>query len=386
MIAVCVLAVTFVVGGIGVAAIAYLLLAIYFTASYPVVSCPHSRNAERFQPAVTILKPLCGTEPRLYECLRSFCVQDYAEMQIVFGLADEFDPARLVVERLIAEFPERDLTLVIDGASSAANPKVGNLINMMRAAKHQMVAVSDSDVLVGPDCLSSVVNELADPDIGAVTSLYRARAERNLASQLGALYIHDWFIPSTFVDAGMRGVDFCFGPLSVMRKRALDAIGGFEALANYLADDFMMGKLIAAAGYRVTLSTHPVYTIVAEPDIASLIRHEVRWGRTVHSAQPLDHAMTLVTLALPLPILGFLINPSPVMGALILGIGGLRLIQHELTRLKLDLERDGSAWMLPLREFLCFGIWAMSLTGRTVSWRDRHYSVARGGELVAAQV
>jgi ceramide glucosyltransferase len=329
--------------------------------------------------AVTILKPVCGAEARLYECLKSFCVLNHAPLQIIFGVGDHEDPAIPVVRRLIEEFPALDLSLVVDSAIHGTNLKVGNLINMYRSAKHEVVIVSDSDTEVAPDCLKSVLAPFADDAVGAVTCLYKAAPSRNLASDLGALFVNDWFLASAVVDAGMREAAYCFGPVTAIRREALEAMGGFGMLAFHLADDFMLGRLVAATGYKVRLADY-VPDIVVDESFASLLRHELRWARTVRTVKPGEHFMSSAMELLPLVAL--LLLPFPHWGWPVLGVVmALRVVLHFLVRRRFGITSPARPWLLSLRECLCFGIWLASYRSSHVSWRERDFVIAPGGKL-----
>jgi len=369
--------------GLAVASATFLILALWRVATSHFDTLPIQPHgaATDFRPPVTVLKPLCGREPRLYECLRSFCEQDYPDMQIVFGVGDSEDDAIPVVERLIAEFPGRDLALVVDGGMHGSNFKVGNLVNMARLAKHDIVVVSDSDTLVAHDCLAQVVMPFADDATGAVTCLYKAAPAAGLASKLGALFINDWFLSSAVVDARMRDVAYCFGPLSAVRRTALDAIGGFAALSSQLADDFMMGRLIAAAGYKVRLS-HVVPSTIVSENFRSLFWHELRWARTVKAVKPGEHFLSVVME--PLPLLAALLLPYPRLGgwAILGAVIMLRVALHYLLRARFRFDYPACPWLLPLRECLCFAVWAAGFLGSNIRWRHRRFAIGSGGELI----
>lgn len=360
---------------------AYLLLAMWRVATSRFETAPEQPSAPAFLPPVTVLKPLCGAEPRLYECLRSFCEQDYPELQIVFGVGDSGDGAIPVVKRLIAEFPGRDLALVIDGGVHGSNLKVGNLVNMARLAKHDIIAVSDSDILVTRDCLARFVTPFADASIGAVTCLYKAAPSSGLASKLGALFINDWFLPSAMVDAGMRDVTYCFGPLSAVRRDALESIGGFTRLASQLADDFMMGHLIAASGYKVRLSHVVPSTVVAE-NFRSLFWHELRWARTVKTVKPGEYFLSVMME--PLPVVAALLLPYPFLGgwAVLAAVVMLRVALHCLLDARFRFDYPICPWLLPLREGMCFAVWVASYLGSDIRWRHRRFSIGSDGELI----
>jgi len=359
------------------AATGYLVLALWRVSHSGFERAPRAA----FQPPVSILKPLCGNEAQLYECLRSFVDQDYPEPQVIFGVADTKDTAIPVVRRLIAEFPDRDLTLVVDGTIHGTNLKVGNLVNMARHAKHDVIVVSDSDTRIGRDGLAQVVAPLADPATGAVTCLYKASPVGGLASQLGAMFVNDWFLSSAVVDAGMREIAYCFGPVSALRRDALDAIGGFAVLGNHLADDFMMGRLVAASGYKVQLSRAVPHTVVCE-SFGSLFRHELRWARTVKAVKPGEHFMSMVTC--PLPLLLVLLLPHLALGggAILAGVVSLRIALHYALRVRFDFDSPAVPWLVPLRECLCFAVWAASFCGSNIRWRHRDFLIGTGGLLL----
>ncbi len=331
-------------------------------------------------PAVTVLKPICGAEPQLYECLHSFCDLDYEPLQIIFGVGDPSDPAIAIVNRLIAEFPDRDLKLVIDSTIHGTNLKVGNLINMYPFARHDVIVVSDSDTEVARDCFAGLMAPLADPKTGAVTCLYKGAPAPGTPSALGALFVNDWFLASAVVDAGMRGVEYCFGPVTAVRRDALEAMGGFGMLAYHLADDFTMGRMIAAAGYKVELADYVPDIMVVET-WSSLFSHELRWARTVRTVKPGEHFMSGIME--PLPLLMLLLLPFPHFGGwAALGlVMSLRIVLHYLVRHRFAITTPARPWLVPLREFICFGVWLASYRSTHVSWRERDFVIAPGGRL-----
>jgi ceramide glucosyltransferase len=345
---------------------------------------PRSPKIAEAPPPVSVLKPVCGAEPELYRCLRSFCTQDYPEFQLIFGVGAADDPAIAVIERLIAEFPERDVALVVDDRLHGTNLKVSNLINMDGVAKHDILVVSDSDTIARPDCLRRVVAPLSDPATGAVTCLYKGQAQPGFASLLGALYINDWFLSSAIVDSGLRDVAHCFGPVTALRRAALEAAGGFRRLAFHLADDFLLGRHIAAAGYRVRLSDYIVDMVVAET-FSSLFRHELRWARTVRALKPAEHFLSVVTKPLPLLLLLLLPRPSFLGIVELAMVLCLRVCLHVAVARRFLPGGRLSPWLVPLRECLCFFVWAASFFGSSILWRRRRFLIGRDGILVPLQ-
>ncbi|CAA7617067.1 bacteriohopanetetrol glucosamine biosynthesis glycosyltransferase HpnI [Magnetospirillum sp. SS-4] len=333
-------------------------------------------------PPLSVLKPLCGAEPRLYECLRSFCDQDYPDFEIVFGVREGDDPAVTVVERLRRDFPDLSITLVSDGRLHGANLKIGNVLNIMTACRHDLLLVSDSDVEVGRDCFRAMVADMAQSDVGAVSCIYKGYPTRGWVSVLGALNINGWIVPSVLLDRALNGVDASLGPAMLLRRQALDAIGGFEAVADYLAEDHEIGERLAGAGWAVRLSAHTVHTMVHEESLSTLFRHEVRWAHTVRAVRPLDHLLTVVTCVLPLLLALHVFHPT-WWGGLLLGLYLLlRLALDRAVRVRFAIVRPAPFWMVPLREILCFAVWFWSIFSRRVVWRGQPYALKRGGRLV----
>ena len=328
-------------------------------------------------PPVTILKPLCGAEPETYECLRSFCAQDYPEFQIIFGLRYATDPALAIVARLQQEFPHRDLQVIIDRRRHGGNAKVSNLINMMPAARHAVLILADSDVRVSPDYLAHIVPPLLDRAVGIVTCPYRGVARPGLWSLLGSMYINEWFMPSVRVAAAGGSQAFASGVTIGIRAPVLARIGGFAAIANELADDFRLGQLTRRLGLRTVLSDVEVETIVGERTLRDLVMHETRWLRTIRALRPVSYGSLVLTFGLPVTALDALWTRG---APLALGILGVALLARIL--LHLTVRRRGSLWrvlLVPLRDFLNVGLWGWGFVTRRVRWRDQAYRISSGG-------
>jgi ceramide glucosyltransferase len=332
-------------------------------------------------PAVTILKPLCGDEHELYECLRSFCDQDYAQFQIVFGVADGADPAAEVVGRLQREFPKLDLKLVVDRRQHGSSRKVSNLMNMMPLARHDFLVISDSDVRVPREYLSRIVPPLLDPDVGIVTCPYRGVPRRGLWSLLGSMFINDWFIPSVRVAALSGSRAFAFGVTIALRRQVLAGIGGFAAIANQLADDYRLGELTRSRGLRTVLSDVVVETCVDERSFSSLAHHELRWLRTIRAVRPFGYGLSFITFSVPVALLGCAISRGAWPAIVLLAVTALgRIVLHLRVRgTASGIARDFA--VLPLREALSLLLWAWGFVTRRVHWRDDRLRVTRDGSV-----
>ncbi len=375
--------VSVVLGMLVSAALAYTILALWQVRKFRVAAL--DLDVLSAWPAISVLRPLCGAEPRLYESLRSFFEQDYPDFHLVFGVRDRSDPAMAVVERLRLEFPHRDVTMIVDARVHGANLKVSNLINMIGASRHSLLVIADSDVFAQKDTLRRMAVMMSKSQVGAVTSLYTGVDTGSFASRLGAMFINDWFLPSALVDVSLNGVDGCYGPLTAIRRSVLEDIGGFTSLANFLAEDNRMGRLVRAKGLTLELYPVPVPTMVNAGRVSDLFRHELRWARTVRSCRPKDHILSLVMFPLPVLILLLALDPS-VVGASLIGMHlFLRMALNVLIRQKIPATGVASPLWVPVRECFCFAVWVLSLRGNLVLWRGTEYRLVGDGSVVPVQ-
>jgi ceramide glucosyltransferase len=328
---------------------------------------------------VTLLKPLCGAEHELYECLRSFCDQDYPRFQIVFGVSDPDDPAIGVVARLTREFPRVDIQIAIDHRRHGTSRKVSNLINMMPLARHDLLVISDSDVRVDRDYLPRILAPLADPAVGVVTCAYLGRPRPGLWSLLGCLFINDWFTPSVRVAAMFGSRAFAFGATVAIRRHVLKRIGGFASIANQLADDYRLGDLTRAIGLKTVLSDVVVETCVDEPSFRELVRHELRWLRTIRTVRPVGYSLSFVTFGVPVAAAGCLLAGWGLPAVTLLTVTATARIMLHLRARGGHFPRASLLMVLPLRDVLSLSLWVCSYATRRVQWRDDSFNVARDG-------
>ena len=362
---------------------AYLILAAIAVARFAGQRAAPNSSSE----PVTVLKPLHGAEAGLYENLRSFCEQSLASYQVVFGVRDAADHAIAVVRRLIAEFPEKDLALVIDSRVLGTNLKVSNLENMLAVAKHEILVIADSDMLVTPNYLAAVTAPLSAPENGLVTCLYRGRPLAGLWPQLGAIHVNYGFLPSALVGEWTRPATACFGATMALRRATLREIGGFSPLRDQLADDYALGAAVRRLGKRIVLSPHLVDTVVSEQSFAALMRHELRWTRTIRLLAPLGYAASIITHPVALACVAVALSafsPSlfvPMAAVLALALT-CRLAMVGVAARALRLP-PVPLLLVPLRDLLSFAVFVVSFLGNSVRWRDRSFRVAADGRLVA---
>jgi len=343
-----------------------------------------SRPTPATQPPVTVLKPLCGAEPGLYELLRSFCQQNYAQFQIVFGTLDAADPALAIVARLAREFPDLPIDTVVNPQRHGHNNKSNNLINMLAAARHPVVLIADSDIQVGADYLTTVTAPLQDATVGLVTCLSRDVPTPRLWSRLGAMYNNEWYFPSVMLAWLFGHQGYASGQTLCLRRTTLDAIGGLRAIVDHLADDYRLGELVRAQGLRIVLSPYELRAKHDEPDFHSLTRHELRWMRTLRVIRPLCLAMIFLTFSLLLACIGLPLlaaaGPIRPAGWALFGLTVLaRLGLHVVYRLHRDRPLFEDLHLVPLRDLLIFGIWCQNFFCRRVTWRGNRFDVDATG-------
>jgi ceramide glucosyltransferase len=291
----------------------------------------------------------------------------------VFGVRDPQDPAIGVVERLARRFPALDMQLVVDPHVHGGNLKVSNLVNMMAAAKHPWLVLADSDIAVGPDYLERVTRPLADPGVGVVTCLYRARAVGSRSDfwpRLGAGFIDTWFAPSVRVASSAGSTDFAFGASIALRAATLRAAGGFEALKDCLADDFRLGELTRRLRLRTVLSDVNVRTDVTEDSLRALWSRERRWMQTIRSLNPLGYGFCFITFTLPMLALGLWLAPTTFNWTVAL-LGGAARVGLHWRRPAPGVPPPGHAAYAPLRDCLLLLEWLSAFAGSTTRWR-RH--------------
>ena len=335
-------------------------------------------------PGVTILKPLRGVGPGLYDDLASFCDQSYpGTVQILFGLQDAADAAIAVVNKLIAERPGCDLELIVQHApASGLNPKVANLIGLQRHIRHDVVILADADIAVARDYLCKTVATLGLPDVGAVTYLYRGVPRGDLWARLASMGIDYHFLPNVLVGLKLGLARPCFGSTIALRRETLAAIGGFDAFLDYLADDNAIGEAVRATGMKVAIPSIVLAHACSEQNAAELLRHELRWARTVRAVNPSGYAGSVVTHPLPFAVVGAALGGFGVLGATMIAMA-------IACRLVLQLQVDHTLrvspmrwWLGPARDLLTFAVYVASFFVDVVSWHGRHYKVRADGTLV----
>jgi ceramide glucosyltransferase len=328
---------------------------------------------------VSILKPVYGRDPGFYSAIRSHAVQQYPEFEILFGVHAADDPAASDIQRLMSEFPSISMRLIVC-PSDTPNPKVGTLADLAKEARYSVLIVNDSDITVPDGYIQDVSAPLSDAAIGLVTCLYRAEA-RDWPSRFEALAVATDFAPSTLVAPWFGVSEFGLGSTLAFRKVDLERIGGFRAIADYLADDYQLGRKLHSIGLRNVISQVVVSTRLSAESWSGAWRHQLRWARTIRLSRGGGYAGLPVTFATLWALLAAMFGLWPAT----LGLLAIRLAMAV-----------GCGWgtlgspdvlkyfyLIPLRDLWGVAVWAVALFGHTVEWRGRQLRLDREGKIMA---
>ncbi len=340
------------------------------------------------RPPVSLLKPLCGLEPNLEANLESFFAQDYPRFEIVFGTHNEQDPALAVARVLQARYPQIPVKFIVSGEPDRPNAKVCSLEKMVSAASFDYLVISDSDVHVQANYITEVVRPLADEQVGLVTCLYRGVPTSGIWSRLEAIGMSVEMTAGVIVANLLEGMRFALGPTMALRRQVLAEIGGIGTLANYHADDYVLGERVYESGRRVVLSSHVIDHLALRQRFRDSAAHQVRWMKSTRFSRPKGHLGTALTFAVPFGVLGLfagLASRHEILGLCLFGWAVLnRMIMSVaagwgVVRDRLAL-RD--CWLYPIRDLMGFFFWIASYMGATVVWRQRCYRLLPGGGML----
>jgi len=362
-------------------AIFYYCYAIYTAIDF--FSCTTKIEPD-FHPPITILKPVCGLDSDDYENLASFCQQDYPEYQIIFGVRDGQDPSVDVIKEIISKFPDIDIQLIVSDRIIGTNLKVSNLANTVASAKYPILLIADSDIRVGSDYLRRIIQPMRDPTVGVVTCLYRSLTHGWLAI-VEALWISTEFHPSVLVARKLEGMKFALGSTILIKKDALEAIGGFLAIADYLADDFQLGNLPAQVGYKVVLSDYIVDHVLATQSINDLINRQTRWAYCQRVSRPWGYLGLIFTQGTATSLLFLMITEGSMLGWTSLGITWTtRLMMGWIVGVRSlkDPVAKKFLWLAPLRDLISSALWCYSFGGNVIEWRGQRLKLTKGGKMV----
>lgn len=333
-------------------------------------------------PRISILKPLKGTDPEMYESFRSHCLQDYPEYEIIFGVSDPNDPAIHSVKRLQREFPNRRIELLLCSKMLGTNVKVSNLSHMLDAARYDYLLVNDSDIRVEPAYLRRVTAPLADAQVGLVTCLYRGVPAATLGSRLEALGVSTDFCAGVLVARQLEGgVRFGLGSTLAFRRSELEKIGGFISFVDYLADDYELGKRIAGLGLKVELSEEVVETFLPPYNLREFVAHQLRWARGVRDARAGGYLGLVFTFGFIWVLLAVVASKGAGWSWTALAITLFLRLAVAVTvgrNVLHDTQVIKNSWLIPLRDLVAVAVWIASLGGSTIVWRGDRFRLKQG--------
>ena len=336
------------------------------------------------QPGISVLKPLRGLDPDAVANFASFFGQDYGRWEILFGAEDENEPGLEAVRQVARAYPDVDVRILLGSDATGANPKVRTLSSLARQAKYSLLLVSDSDIRAGRTHLQRMIEPLRDPSVGVVTCFYRTQAV-GLIGKLDALSLSMEFLPGALVARKLEGMSFAMGAGILIRREVLDGIGGFAALEDGLADDYLLGKLPAEAGHRVEVAHDVVDHRLATRSLADLRARQKRWNMGIRTSRPWGYAGLIFTQGTSASVLLLLAaGGSPLSWSIALSTIGIRLGAgwYLAERCLHDRSIRRLLWLVPIRDLLGTWLWLTSFFGDTVVWRGRRFRIGSGGRIL----
>jgi ceramide glucosyltransferase len=339
---------------------------------------PEGRGTGGFAPPVSLLKPVCGLEKDLFDNLATACRQDYRDCEVLYGLQSKDDPALAVLERIRAAYPQRNIRIVADENQVGPNGKVGNLHNLVLKARGEVLVISDSDMVLEPDYLESIVAPLSDPRIGICCTLYRAWRPATLWEALALLSYNLDFVPS-IVFAVVTGSSLaCPGATLAMRREVLDEIGGLPPLGDYLVEDYELARRVAEKGYRIHFVPYVARMGLDLAACRAWWRQQVTWDQKTKSANPAGFFFTLLIRGIPFALIYALVG-GPWGGSVLFAATGIRLVTAVSNALLLgDADGISRIWLLPLRDLLALPVWSVALFKRRTCWKGKCFVLKRG--------
>jgi ceramide glucosyltransferase len=338
-------------------------------------------QAGDFTPAVSILKPVRGVDREAYENFASFCRLDYPGYEILFGVSDPEDPALPIIQQVMRDFPDCRVRLYAGMSKVGPNDKASVLAHLTREASYELLVISDSDTRVTSDCLRAIAAPFRDLDVGAVTCLYRGAKPKTFCDIMEALGISSDFFGGVFVAQQFAGARFALGATMATTRERLEEIGGFEALAEFLLDDFELGRRIAGLGYRIELIPYTVAMVLPSQTWRRFWQRQLRWAIGVRNASPWAHLGLLLTQGLPLSILAMAACRS-------VREASMYFLAYLVTRYAMacsvavwglhDSALRGKWWLVPVRDAIAFSTWLVSIPKSRVSWRGSAFQVREG--------
>jgi len=342
----------------------------------------------KYTPPVSLLKPVHGLEPNLEENLESFFRQDYPDFELLFCARTVSDPALSIARRLAEKYPNVKVRILTCGEPPWTNAKLYSLEKMWKQATHDLLVISDSDVRVSPDYLREIIKPFANPNVGMTTCLYRGLPAGGFWTELEAFGFSVEMTAGVVVANLLEGMKFALGPTMVVRRACVEALGGFGFMADYCADDYILGNRVAESGMEVVLSHHSIDHMVFHHSFLASMRHQVRWMRSTRFSRPKGHFGTVLTYAMPYGVLGFIAGLASGHAALGWGLLAAAFLNRVIQSMAAgyfvagDRKALTGAWLYPLRDLLGSVLWVGSYLSPKIDWRGEEYRLTAGGRML----
>jgi ceramide glucosyltransferase len=362
------------------AALCYAILSLVAARSF--VRSAH-RAYTTFQAPVSILKPVKGVDPEMYQAFASHCTQQFTgEYELIFGVGSPDDPAVPLIQRLQAEFPLHAIRLVVCPETLGLNRKVSTLVQMLPHAQYAHILINDSDIRVGPEYLKCIMALFLRDSVGMVTTPYRGRAHGGIWSRIEALGISTEFMPGVLTALKLEhGIRFALGSTLAISRRALNDIGGLEPLLNSLADDYEMGLRTTRAGYEVALAHEVVETSIPAYTFKAFVAHQLRWARTVRDARRSGYTGMVFTYGIPWALINVVASGAARWSIALLSLTLVVRFTQALSigaRVIGDKQVLRDLWLLPIRDIYAMVLWICGYAGDTVIWRGEKFTLSDG--------
>ena len=336
-------------------------------------------------PPVTILKPVRGLEKNQKNNLRSACLQDYPKFQIVFSVQDPHDPVIPLLKEIEEEFGREKVSIAIENLQAGPNGKINNLLGGLSHARYDILVISDSDVDLERDYLKAIIGPLADPIVGCVCTLYKATCADRWFEKMELLTLNADFIPSVIFAHVTGASNFCLGPSMAFRRSTLEDIGGLETLADYLVEDYEIGRRLWISGKRVAIVRHFIKIVMDLKDPSQWWNHQIYWDQNTRAARPMGFLASILIRSVPFAFFFAALRLGDVGGLAALGGAvGIRMATAAMILNWGIQDHEGlrNLALLPLRDLVAFGTWILAFTKRTVIWRGTEFTLTRDGRLI----
>ncbi|MDJ0575613.1 MAG: bacteriohopanetetrol glucosamine biosynthesis glycosyltransferase HpnI [Xenococcaceae cyanobacterium MO_234.B1] len=362
----------------------YSILSVWTIIRFFTSSRSDLKASDGFTPPVTVLKPVKGLEKDLKSNLRTIGIQDYPKYQVVYSVQDTKDPALPILQEIQKELGSERISVVISTVQAGANGKVNNLLGAIEEARHDIIIISDSDTHLRPDYLESLVAPLSNPDVGCVCTLFKLTRAERWFEKMELLTINEDFIPSVIFAQVTGASNACLGPSIAIRKSTLQELGGLESLADYLVEDYELGRRVWTSGKKMVILPYVIDAVVDLEDWRQWWNHQVYWEQNTYLARPGAFIATILIRAVPFALLFAMVRVGDPLGLSVLVCAiAVRLLTAGITSLGLrDAEGLRSLYLLPLRDIVGLIFWLLAFTQRTVVWRGVEFKLTSHGKMV----